>query len=164
MKRIFILILSLILIFSMVACTRDNIDSDKDTRLPTEGKEEIENGIDDENPDEEEETNTDQDKSEEVSDKWPEDFMPEAPKLEGDIVISKEEGPKKYFLKFDNIEYDEAVSYVNTVKEAGFSKNANDHIDRDAINYKGMDEDNNLLIFHWNKNGISKLELIKKKN
>src|SRR5699024_11200780 len=103
MKRIFILILSLILIFSMVACTRDNIDSDKDTRLPTEGKEEIENGIDDENPDEEEETNTDQDKSEEVSDKWPEDFMPEAPKLEGDIVISKEEGPKKYFLKFDNI-------------------------------------------------------------
>ena len=167
MKRIYILILSLILVFSMVACTNGNIDGDQDATLPVETKDEKENDVEEDNqePDNQEpqeEPSTDPDETKEVSDKWPKDFMPEAPVLEGDIVRSKEEGPKKYFLEFDNIDYDDAVDYVDTVKEAGFSKNVNEHVDTNIVKYKGMDEANNLLIFHWNKNGITKLELIKK--
>lgn len=90
--------------------------------------------------------------------------MPQVPELEGSIVTSKEEGPNKYFIKFEDIEYDDALDYVNILKESVFNQNTNDHQDTNVINYKAMDKDNNLLVFHWSKDGVTKLELIKKNN
>ncbi|HLR20971.1 MAG TPA: hypothetical protein VK087_03100 [Tissierellaceae bacterium] len=159
MKGKLMLILGLVLVLSITACSTDEPIDDEDTP-PIENREDLE----EEEEKKEEESETTSEDPEKFSDEWPEDFMPEAPKLAGDIVRSKEEGPHKYFLEFKDISHDDASDYVDSIKEAGFTENTNEYIDTNSIKYKGMDKDNNLLILYWDKSEIVKLELIKKDN
>lgn len=150
MKRKYaILIFALILALSVTACTKTGTDLDEENNPG------LENG--EENQDEE----TPDDDSQEAPNKWPQNFMTEAPELDGGIVVVKEEGASKYFIELKNISHDDAIDYIESVKKAGFLDNSNGHIDDNSIRYKGMDKSNNLLIFNWNKSQIAKVELIK---
>lgn len=169
MKRILILLLSLILVFNLVGCRKTDGPKDQNSSLPVEDKQVNEDEIDNSKEEDiEADIEKDQDKEgedegqEESDSKWPQGFMDQAPRLEGNISIAKEEGPHKYFLKYKDMDQDQAKTYVQEVKDAGFTKNVNDYSNSNVVKYKGMDSSNNLIIFHWNKNGIAKLELIKK--
>ena len=155
-KNLLILALAVVLVFTITACNNNEPDKDDEVIMPAE-EEELEET-------ETEVVESTDIETEEVSNSWPKDFMPGAPELEGNIVVVKEEGPNKYFVELKDIAYDDAVDYVNSLKDAGFVDNTNEHIDDKSIQYKGMDASNNLLIFHWDKSQIAKVELIKKNN
>lgn len=160
MKRKLKLILALVLVLSITACANDDGPDVDDSTPPVEESEEPEDDtdVDKEQGDQEEPETTPEN---EVSDKWPDDFMPQAPKLAGEIVVAKEEGPKKMFLEFDDISHNEASDYVDSIKEAGFTDNTNEENNSNIVKYKGMDKEKNLIVFIW-KEEITKLELIKK--
>lgn len=155
-KNLLILALAVVLVFTITACNNNEPDKDDEVIMPAE-EEELEET-------ETEVVESTDIETEEVTNSWPKDFMPGAPELEGNIVVVKEEGPNKYFVELKDIAYDDAVDYVNSLKDAGFVDNTNEHIDDKSIQYKGMDASNNLLIFHWDKSQIAKVELIKKNN
>ena len=155
-KNLLILALAVVLVFTITACNNNEPDKDDEVIMPAEEEE-----LEDTETEVVESTDIE---TEEVTNSWPKDFMPGAPELEGNIVVVKEEGPNKYFVELKDIAYDDAVDYVNSLKDAGFVDNTNEHIDDKSIQYKGMDASNNLLIFHWDKSQIAKVELIKKNN
>ncbi|NLY36854.1 MAG: hypothetical protein GX046_06420 [Tissierellia bacterium] len=167
MKNKFMILLGLIVILSISACTQD-----KDTVI----------GVDDPSPAEETKTLEIEDVQEPEEDmaleleeeseattpspgadssiKWPEDFMSSAPKLQGEIALVKEEGPNKRYIELKDIAYDDAINYVDSIKEAGFTQNYNEDINANIVKYKAMDSKKNLIVFIWKKD-ITKVELIK---
>lgn len=157
MKRKLLLALSLVLALSITACSKEDKDKpvvDGEDKTPVQ---DIDTPEDDNSTEEKPE-------EEQTSNQWPEGFMEKAPKFEEEINIVKQEGPNKYFIQFQNVEYDDTKEYIESIKEAGFTQNVNENTNSNSLKYKGMDSENNLMIFYWGKDGIAKLELIKKNN
>lgn len=160
MKRKLMIMLTLVLALSVTACSKDDDNvAEEDTTPPVENTDKPEVDVDDEKEPEDTPEVTDGQAGD-----WPADFMPTAPVLDESPVVVKDEGPNKMFLEFRDMDYDEASSYVVSMKAAGFTENTNENLDENNINYKGMDAAKNLLIFHWDKSGIAKLEMIKTSN
>lgn len=161
MKRKLLIILGLVLTLSITACAED---SGEDVDTPVEDQEqEVDINVDGEDQaadkDQEEDSNI---SSGDVSDEWPSGFMPEVPKLKGDIKVVKEEGPNKYFLEFENIQYEDAQDYVDDLRDAGFNDELTEEANENMVKYKANDSNKNMVVFIWKKDAITKLELIKK--
>lgn len=158
MKKKLMIIFSLVLALSVTACAKADekeIDSGKED-TPVE-KPQVEEEKD---PSDMEDQDLETSPDSEISEDWPKDFMPKAPVLAGEILQVKEEGPNKRYIELKALEYDLATSYVDSIKEAGFTENANEEINSNIVKYKGMDSDKNLIVFIWKKD-ITKVELIK---
>ena len=162
MKRKLLIILGLVLTLSITACAGDG-GEDVDTPVEDQGQE-VDSAIDKE---EDQETDKDQEEDSDisrgdVSDEWPSSFMPEVPKLKGDIKVVKEEGPNKYFLEFENIHREDAQNYVDDLRDAGFNEELTEEANENMVKYKANDSNKNMVVFIWKKDAITKLELIKK--
>lgn len=168
MKRKFLIILGLILTLSITACAKDDAVEDGDTVVEDQGQDVDSSVTEEEKAAEEDQDESDgEDSTTSMDDngesgKWPSDFMPEAPKLKGDIKVVKEEGPNKYFLEFENIQYEDAQDYVDDLRDAGFNDELTEEANENMVKYKANDSNKNMVVFIWKKDAITKLELIKK--
>lgn len=111
------------------------------------------------------------DKLEEVGDKaedavkgddqeWPADFMPNMPEFEGKIFKVKEKDQNNMYVAYEDVTQEEAVEYVEDLKEAGYTNEADEYIASTVVNFKGYDENGDFAKFRWSENGYATVDMI----
>lgn len=183
MKRNLLIILMLVLAVSLTACSTKSEDEtpvtpdtenvedmgDVEEDTPEEPQDQVDNNeesevedtedIEDANDSEENEENTDS----EGAFSWPNDFMPNVPEFQGKIFkFTEKQDDVHIYIGFEDVSHEEAVNYVDALKEAGFTKDSNGYSSNGTVNYKGLDKDNNFVKFHWSQNGYAGVDMIKK--
>lgn len=186
MKRKLLTIFLIVLALTMTACSNGDIDDpvdegkvppvedenntpeetpgeeDTDEEEPAEEPEDTpEEKPEDELEEEPVEVPVEDAEDEQVPADWPEEFMPNAPKLAGQTEVVKEEGPKKYFLKYKDISREDIEEYIEEVKAAGFTNEVDENINQSSIIYKGLDKDYNMIKVVWNQSEYTELTLVK---
>lgn len=170
MKRKFLAVLTLVLALSITACSNGDTDKpiNEGDKTPVENPETPpvdETDTPDEEQDQanEEAPEADSEVGQESTD-WPEGFIANAPKFEGNIEVSKQEGPKKHFLKYTDVAREDAEKYIEEVRAAGFTEDVYEHIAEKTVKYKGLDSDNNLVRVFWHHSGDTEVILVKEAN
>nr|WP_300003939.1 hypothetical protein [Tissierella sp.] len=169
MKRKLLMVLTLVLALTITACSNGDDkgalnDGDKtpveNTDTPAADETETPEA---EKEDEAEET-PEVGEEAETSGDWPEGFIAKAPKFEGKIEVSKKEGPKKHFMKFNDVAKEDAAKYIEEVKAAGFTEDTYEHIAERTMKYKGLDSDGNMVRVFWHFSGDTEVILAKEAN
>lgn len=102
-----------------------------------------------------------EDAKEEVSDfEWPSDFMPNVPEFKGKIFKVNEKDFDHMYLAYENVTQEEAVEYIQSLKDAGFVNDADEYIASTVVNFKGYDKDGNFAKFRWSENGYATVDMI----
>lgn len=176
MRRNLLVILMLVLAVSLTACGT-KADDNSTTAPETEETENVE-VVDEDTPEEpQEEENVDEETNEEADEPadeeevaeneesftWPKDFMPNVPEFQGKIFkFTEKQDNVHIYIGFEDVTHEEAVNYVEELKEAGFTKDSNGYSSEGTVNYKGNDKDGNFVKFHWSQNGYGGVDMIKK--
>ena len=181
MKRKLLIVLTLVLALSITACS--NGDSDKplnegentpvetpetppveESETPEEEEEQAEEAEEEQEEAAEDEAKETDEPATETSGDWPEGFIANAPVLQGNIEVSKQEGPKKHFMKFNDVAKEDAEKYIEEVKAAGFTEDTYEHVAERTMKYKGLDKDRNLVRVFWHFSGDTEVILVKEAN
>lgn len=171
MRRNLLIILMLVLAVSLTACgtkSEDNpatapetedVDLVEEDVVEDAEKEEAEETDETEEPAETDED--DADAEDELT--WPSDFLPSVPEFQGRIFkFTEKQDDVHIYIGFEDVTYEEAVDYVEELKEAGFTKDSNGYTSEGTVNYKGDDKDGNFVKFHWSQNGYGGVDIRKK--
>lgn len=173
MKGKLIIISALALSLLLAGCNSDNNEVVEDNTAPVEDAvEEIEEETEDAVEEVEEEAEELGDETEEVVDEvedeieeetaevWPADFMSNVPEFEQTIFKINEKDAKHMYVAFEDVSQEDAVEYVETLKDAGFSNDADQYIASTVVNFKGYDENGNFAKFRWSENGYATIDMI----
>lgn len=102
-----------------------------------------------------------EDKDDKVEDqKWPADFMPNVPEFEGKIFKVKEKDENNMYVAYEDVSQEEAVAYVEDLKQAGYTNEADEYIASTVVNFKGYDENGDFAKFRWSENGYATVDMI----
>lgn len=174
MRRKLFIVSALVLSVFLAGCADDNNDVvDEDQNPPVEQNEDegsndseepAENDEDTDVADEEDATDEDAVEEDEALEEpelaWPADFMPHVPAFEGSIFKVNEKDETHMYVAFEEVSQEDAVEYVSVLKEAGFTKDADEYIADTVVNFKGFDKDGNFAKFRWSQNGYATVDMV----
>lgn len=92
---------------------------------------------------------------------WPKDFFIEIPELEGKITGLSSNGNTEKDVSFEYVEKENAIDFVNKIKEAGFTESSSESVSGDYIEYQGYNSNQDYIIFVWNSDKSSSITLVK---
>lgn len=92
---------------------------------------------------------------------WPKDFFKGLPELEGKITGVSSSGEKEKYLYIEYVEKENAIDFINKIKNAGFIEGATEAISGDYMNYEASNSNGDYIVFSWNSGNYSSLSLVK---
>ena len=85
--------------------------------------------------------------------------MPHVPEFEGTIFKVDEKDANHMYVAFKDVSQEEGVEYVEALKDAGFTEEADEYIASTVVNFKGFDKDGNFAKFRWSENGYATITM-----
>lgn len=82
---------------------------------------------------------------------WPNDFL-DIPELEGKITSISSSGSAEKYIYIEYVKKDDALDYIDKIKEAGFSASPSESISGSFINYESGNENGDYIVFSWSDN------------
>lgn len=172
MKRKLFMVSALAVSLLVAGCTSDNSDVVEENTAPVENPvEEAEEAVEEakdeaeEALDQAEEAEEKVEEAEEAIDEatdqvWPASYMAHVPEFEGTIFKINEKDVNHMYVAFEEVDQEDAVEYVQTLKDAGFTVDADEYIASTVVNFKGNDKDGNFVKFRWSENGYATVDMV----
>ena len=92
---------------------------------------------------------------------WPEDFFNDIPKLEGKITQVTSNSPEDKVVYFEYVTKDDAMDYLNKLKEAGFIDAPSESLSGSYLNYQANNEKGDYILFDWSDGGYATINVLK---
>lgn len=84
---------------------------------------------------------------------WPKDFFNDIPELEGKITEVSSNGNEDKFVYIEYVTKEDAIDYVEKLKQSGFELSPYESITGDYINYDASSENEDFISFNWSIGG-----------
>lgn len=92
---------------------------------------------------------------------WPEEFFKEMPEPEGKIVEIQSIGSNEKYIYMEYVKKEDAISYIDKIKEAGFVTSPSESMSGDYISYESGNENGDYIVFTWSGSESVSISLIR---
>lgn len=92
---------------------------------------------------------------------WPKDFFKDIPELEGKIIEVSSSSPQDKFVYIEYVTKEDAMDYLEKLKEAGFTESPSESISGGYVNYQAGNEKGDYFVFDWSDSGYATINLVK---
>lgn len=92
---------------------------------------------------------------------WPKDFFNNVPELEGKIIEVSSSSPNDKFVYIEYVTKEDALDYMEKLKEGGFTESPSESVSGGYINYQAGNEKGDYIVFDWSDSGYSTISLMK---
>lgn len=92
---------------------------------------------------------------------WPEEFFDDIPEIEGKITQVSSGSPQDKFVYIEYVTKENALDYLNQLKEIGFIDSPSESLSGSYINYEASNEDGDYIVFDWSDSEYATISLLK---
>ena len=92
---------------------------------------------------------------------WPEEFFDDIPEIEGKITQVSSGSPQDKFVYIEYVTKENALNYLNQLKEIGFIDSPSESLSGSYINYEASNEDGDYIVFDWSDSEYATISLLK---
>ena len=92
---------------------------------------------------------------------WPEEFFDDIPEIEGKITQVSSGSPQDKFVYIEYVTKENALNYLNQLKEIGFIDSPSESLSGSYINYEASNEDGDYIVFDWSDSEYATINFLK---
>ena len=92
---------------------------------------------------------------------WPEEFFDDIPEIEGKITQVSSGSPQDKFVYIEYVTKENALDYLNQLKEIGFIDSPSESLSGSYINYEASNEDGDYIVFDWSDSEYATINFLK---
>lgn len=92
---------------------------------------------------------------------WPSDFLKEIPELDGKITEVSSSGETEIYIYMEYVKKEDALEYINKIKEAGFTESPTESITSDYLEYQASNSSEDYIMFNWSSGDYVSITLVK---
>ncbi len=92
---------------------------------------------------------------------WPRDFFNDIPEIEGKITQVSSSSPEDKYVFIEYVTKENALDYLNQLKEIGFIDYPSESLSGDYINYEAGNEKGDYIVFSWSDSEYATINLLK---
>lgn len=92
---------------------------------------------------------------------WPSDFLKEIPELDGKITEVSSSGETEKYIYMEYVKKEDALEYINKIKEAGFTESPTESITSDYLEYQASNSSEDYIMFNWSSGDYVSITLVK---
>lgn len=91
---------------------------------------------------------------------WPKEFFNDIPEIDGKITQVNSNSPQDKFVYVEYVTKDNALDYLNKLKEIGFIDSPSESLSGSYLNYQAGNEKGDYIIFDWSDSEYATINLI----
>lgn len=92
---------------------------------------------------------------------WPQDFFKDLPELEGKITGITSSGNTEKYIYLEYVEKQDALDYIEKIKEAGFISSPSESMSGDYLSYESGNDNGDYIVFTWSSSENASITMIK---